>query len=56
MRYLWSIGVIPADCTEDYIVAGDPDSFGGKDLTLELDYDEDSLFGIKPLNCCKKVV
>ena len=43
MKHLLTIGVIPSDCSEDYIMVGDPDSFDGKELTLSLDEDDDSI-------------
>ena len=39
-RHILSIGLIPDGCTDCYITAGDPDSFGGKEVTLI--FDEDS--------------
>ena len=42
MKHLLSIGIIPADCSEHYIMVGDPDSFGGNELTLSIDEDDDS--------------
>ena len=39
-RHILSIGLIPDICPDCYITAGDPDSFGGKEVTLI--FDEDS--------------
>ena len=33
-RHLLNIGFIPTDCKEMYITCGDPDSFGGKDISV----------------------
>ena len=38
-RHILSIGSIPQECEECYITAGDPDSHGGKELTLCIDED-----------------
>jgi len=38
-RHILSIGLIPASCPDCYITAGDPDSFGGKEVTLIFDED-----------------
>ena len=38
-RHILSIGSIPQECDECYITAGDPDSHGGKELTLCIDED-----------------
>lgn len=38
-RHILSIGRIPDSCAGSYITAGDPDSFGGKEVTLINDED-----------------
>jgi len=38
-RHILSIGLIPDTCADCYITAGDPHSFGGKEVTLIFDDD-----------------
>ena len=38
-RHILSIGLIPDTCADCYITAGDPHSFGGKEVTLIFDED-----------------